>query len=175
MEYEDVKIQNEAFRVAIRISKVGKYDLFITLRSKSDPDQVYRLKKIPTQVIDAPLYLATSKFNYSSTCVAGKEFKIKIIPFDVFGCAMSATSIADYNLAALIPQCYGKREVTNLRIIRNGSSIVICVSIVLVKAGCRKIRILDKKRNATKPNEHLRGKENMFLMRNVISAQAVKI
>ena len=162
MGYNHVKIENEAFRVALRISKVGKYDLFITLRSKSNPDQVYRLKKIPTQVINAPLYLARSKFNYSSTCVAGKEFKIKIIPFDVLGCAMSPTSIADYNLAALIPECYGKREITNLRITRNGSSVGICVSVVLVQAGCRKIRILDKKRNATKPNMHLRGKENMF-------------
>ena len=165
MKYKDSKIQDGTFQVAVKISKVGKHDLFITLKSKNNPDQIYRLKKIQVQIVDAPLYLAGSKFHHPNSCKAGEEFKIEIIPFDVFGCPLPATSIAGCNLAGLIFEGCGKREIINLSlIIKNDSKFVICFSIVLVKAGRRDVRILDKNRNVTQLSTHLRGKKRVCIL-----------
>ena len=148
MEYKDVEFRNKRLRVQVKITEAGKYNLAITLTNRNSHDQVVRLKEIQIQVNDAPLYLAGSKFLHPKTCVAGKEIQLEIRPRDVFGCPLPADSTTDSNLTGdilnLPLELNGNKETVDFRIIKNESNVVICVSIVLTKAGRRKVRIYDK-------------------------------
>jgi hypothetical protein len=147
MECKDVEFQNKMLRVQVKINKAGKYHL-ITLINRNSHDQVVRLQEIQIQVNDAPLYLAGSKFLHPKTCVAGKEIQLEIRPLDVFGFPLPADSTTDCNLNGDIPnlplELNGNKETVDFRIIKNESNVAICVSIVLTKAGRRKVRIYDK-------------------------------
>ena len=148
MEYKDVEFRNKRLRVQVRIIEAGKYHPAIILISRNSHSQVVRLQEIQIQVNDAPLYLARSKFLHPKTCVAGKEIQLEICPLDVFGCPLPADSTIDCNLNGDILnlpwELNENKETIGFRIIKNESNVVIHVSIVLRKAGRRKVRIIDK-------------------------------
>ena len=147
MEYQDVEFRNKRLRVQVKINEAGKYNL-IALINRNSHDQVVRLQEIQIQVNDAPLYLAGSKFLHHETCVAGEEIQLEIRPLDVFGFPLPADSTTDCNLTGDILnsplELNENKETVDFRIIQNESNVVIRVSIVLTKAGCRKVRIIDK-------------------------------
>jgi hypothetical protein len=147
MEYKDVEFQNKRLRVQVKITQAGKYNL-IALINRNSHNQVVRLQEIQIQVNDAPLYMAGSKFLHPKTCVAGKEIPLEIRPLDVFGCPLPADSTTDSNLTGdilnLPLELNENKETVDFRIIKNELNVVICVSIVLTKAGRRKVRIYDK-------------------------------
>ncbi|CAB4013894.1 zinc finger CCHC domain-containing 24-like [Paramuricea clavata] len=142
MEYQDVEFRNKMLRVQLKIIEAGKYNLAITLTNRNNHNQVVRLQEIQIQVNDAPLYLAGSKFLHPETCMAGEEIQLEIRPRDVFGFPLPADSTTDCNLTGDIgnlPFALNENKKT-----KNESNVVICVSIVLTKAGRRKVRIYDK-------------------------------
>ena len=149
MEYKDVELRNERLRVQVKINEAGKHNLAITLTNRNSYDQeVVRLQDIQIQVNDTPLYLAGSKFFHPETCLAGKKIQLEIRPLDVFGCALPADSTTDCNLAGdflnLALELNESKETMDFRRLKNESNVVIRVSIVLTKAGRRKVRIIDK-------------------------------
>ena len=151
MEYIDAVIENNRFRVPLQITKAGKHNLVITLINANSSDQaVVRLKEIQIQVNDAPLYLAGSEFRYSKTYVTGETIQLQIFPVDVFGLPLPANSTTDYNLAGNILQNGENNETMQFRMVKNESNILICVSVVLTKAGRRKLRILDEAEKSKK-------------------------
>ena len=160
MEYKDEEIRNERFRVQVKIHEAGKHNLLITLTSKSNPDQLYRLKEIQIKVDDAPLYLAGSQIRCPDTSVAGKEIQFKIFPVDVFGCPLPADSTANHTLTGdILDSCLElneKKETIDFTLIKNKSNIVICLLIVLTKAGSRKVIIFDKDNKQNELSMHVK-------------------
>ena len=142
MECKDMEFQNKRFRVQVKINEAGKYNLAITLTNRNIHDQVVRLQEIQIQVNDAPLHLAGSKFLHPETCVAGKEIQLEIHPLDVFGCPLPADLTTDCNLNEDIGNLLF--ELNENKKTKNESNVIICVPIVLKKAGRRKLRIYDK-------------------------------
>ena len=160
IEYKDEEIRNERFRVQVKIHEAGKHNLLITLTSKSNPDQLYRLKEIQIKVDDAPLYLAGSQIRCPDTSVAGKEIQLKIFPVDVFGCPLPADSTANHTLTCdILDSCLElneNKETIDFTVIENKSNIVTCVSIVLTKAGSRKVIIFDKNNKQNELSIHVK-------------------
>ena len=144
MEYKQVQFRNGRFEVEVKIDKPGKHEVLITLTHKSNQDQVYRLKHVPVQVHDAPLFLAGSKFHYGDTGVAGKEIQLKIHPVDVFGCPLAADTTTNYKFGGVILEVNKTKETIKLRMIKDETNIVICVSVVLTKAGSRQVIVFEK-------------------------------
>ena len=144
MEYKQVQFWNGRFEVEVKIDKPGKHEVLITLTHKSNQDQVYRLEHVPVQVHDAPLFLAGSKFHYGDTGVAGKEIQLKIHPVDVFGCPLAADTTTNYKFGGVILEVNKTKETIKLRMIKDETNIVICVSVVLTKAGSRQVIVFEK-------------------------------
>ena len=144
IKYEDEEeIQNESFQVRVKIKEAGKYNLYITLRSKSNPKQIHRLKDTQIQVIEAPLYLAGSEFHYPDSCVAGKKIEIEITPYDVFGCPLHATSTSNYDLTGDILEKKYNEESIDIKVTEKSKNS-LCFTAVLTKTGHRKLMIFDK-------------------------------
>jgi hypothetical protein len=105
------------------------------------------------------LYLAGSKFRYPDTAVAGEEIQLEILPFDVFGCRLPACTSTDYNLTGAISSSHSdvneNKETMDFKTIKNESNVVIFVSIVLTKAGRRKVMIFDKDSKGKRTSHHL--------------------
>ena len=164
MEYKGAQIRNERLRVQIKINQAGKNNLLIALTQNNFPYQWFRLNAIQIQVDDAPFYLAGSKFRYPETGVAGEEIQLKILPFDVFGCRLPASTSTDYNLTGAIsnsPSDVNENKKTmDFKTIKNESNVVICVSIVLKRAGRRKVMIFDKDNKGEKTISHSHCKKN---------------
>ena len=145
MEYKDAEIKNEIIGVDLKINKSGNYNLSITLTNKKYSDQVFRLKETHIQVCDATLYLSASEFRHSTTGVAGEVLQLDILPYDVFGCPMPASSSLDYIISGdildspVVP--HEKQETVDFEIAKNNSHLLVSASIVLQKAGRRKIMI----------------------------------
>ena len=140
MKYEEVEVQNGKLQAKIKINKTGKHKLLITLTCRSNKDQVYFLKDVPVEVEDAPLSLDKTKFIYGNT-VAGKKMQVEIHPFDVFGCPLPADSKTDYELllTGYILKTNENKETMKFEKSEKDSNIVIRVTIVLKKAGSRKV------------------------------------
>ena len=157
IEYRDGEIQNERFRVPVKITEAGKYNLVITLANTNSRNQIHRLKETQIQVHDAPLYLAGSEFRYPDTSEAGKEIKFKIFPIDVFGCPLPADSTANHTLTGdILNSCLElnkNKETIDFTVIKNKSNIVICVSIVL---SSRKVIIFDKDNKQNELSIHIK-------------------
>ena len=161
MVYKDAVVRNETLEVQIKINEAGNYDLLITLTDRKFPDQVFHLKAIKIQVENSPLYLAGSQFCYPESGVAGKKIQLEILPVDVFGCPVLTSSTINYNLTGDIlnsPLEMDKnRELMDFSIIEDGPNIKICVSIVLNKAGARKLMIFDSDNKSKKIRIHIRS------------------
>ena len=159
MECKTVEIRNERFRVQMKINQAGKDNLVITVTHKSFPYHEFHLIAIQVQVNDAPLYLAGSKFRYSDTAVAGEEIQLEILPFDVFGCRLPACTSTDYNLTGAISSSPSdvneNKETMDFKTIKHESNVVFFVSIVLTKAGRRKVMIFDKDSKGKRTSHHL--------------------
>ena len=143
MKYEEVKFP-DGLQTKVKINKTGKHKLLITLTCKGNQDNEYHLEDIPVEVVDAPLSLARSKFYYGDTSVAGEGFQIEIHPVDVFGCPLPAHTTTDYKLRGSISETNKNNETVDLNIIKNEVNLVIYVSVVLTKAGSRKVIVFDK-------------------------------
>ena len=145
MDYKQVAFQNGRLQAKVKIDKPGKhiYKVLITLTNKSNQDQVYRLKYVPIQVEDPPLFLAESKFHYDDTGVAGKEIQVEICPVDVFGCPLPADTTTNHELGGAILEV-NKKESVKIKPIKKEGKIVICISVVLTKAGSRQVIVFEK-------------------------------
>ena len=165
MESKNAEIRNEQFRVQVRTNVAGEHNLLITLTSGSSPDQVYPLKDVKIQVNEAPLYLLGSEFHCPEKCVAGKEIRFKIFPVDVFGFRIPADSSAGRitltgNILNSPSEESKNKETIDFTIIKEESNIVICVTVVLTKAGKREVLILDKDDNQKELRIHANPDEN---------------
>ena len=151
IESKNAEIRNEQFRVQVKTNVAGKHNLSITLTNGSSSRQVYRMKDTEIQVNEAPMYLLGSEFQYPKKCVAGQEIRLKVLPADVFGCHLPADSTSDpITLTAEIPDSTLEpnehKKTVGFTTMKNESNIVVCVSnsVVLTKAGSRKVIIFDK-------------------------------
>ena len=164
IEYKDAEIRNERLCVQAMISEAGKHKVLITLTHKNCPNQVFYLKEIQIHVSDAPLYLAGSKFRCSKTSVAGKVIQLEILPFDVFGCSLPASSTTDCNLTAEllnpVAELNKYKETVDFQIMKNESNLIISVSIVLTKAGRRRVTIFDKNKKTMEVPIHVNPDQN---------------
>ena len=140
IKYEVVEFRNGKLQAKIKINKAGKHKLLITLTCRSNKDQVYFLEDVPVEVEDAPLSLDKTKFIYGNT-VAGKVMQVEIHPFDIFGCPISADSKTDYELllTGYISEMNENKETMKFEKNEKDSNILIRVTIVLKKAGSRKV------------------------------------
>ena len=140
MKYEDLEFRNGKLQAKIKINKTGKHKLLITLTCRSNKDQVYFLKDVPVEVEDAPLFLEKTEFVYGNT-VAGKVMQVEIHPFDVFGCPLPADTQTDYELllSGYISEMNENKETMKSEKYEKDPNIVIRVTIVLKKAGNRKV------------------------------------
>ena len=164
IEYKDAEIRNERLCVQAMISEAGKHKVLITLTHNNCPNQVFYLKEIQIHVSDAPLYLAGSKFRCSKTAVAGKVIQLGILPFDVFGCSLPASSTTDCNLTAEllnpVAELNKYKETVDFQIMKNESNLIISVSIVLTKAVRRRVTIFDKNKKSIEIPIHVNPDQN---------------
>ena len=168
IEYKDSGVKNGRIGVQVKINETWKHNLSITLTDRNCPDQIFHLKEIQIEVIDAPLNLAESKFHYPNTGVAGKAIQLDILPFDVFGCPVPASSTKDCIISGDILDFPLEQneynEAMDFKISQNESNTVICASIVLKRAGRRKLMIFRKENKAMKQSSHLHCKKDLFYM-----------
>ncbi|XP_028397036.1 uncharacterized protein LOC114520892 [Dendronephthya gigantea] len=157
MEIESRKrdIQNGILTVDTKINEAGKYNLSIALSDRKSPEEVFRLRFIPVQVNNAPVYLQGSNFYYPEVCVAGNEIQLEIVLCDIFGCPLPANSTADFNIACHIPNFDAKKETKVLKTTKDESGIVVCFSMVLTKAGSRELVIYDNCNSSKKKVIHI--------------------
>jgi hypothetical protein len=167
MECKNVEIRNERLRLQMKINHAGKDNLVITVTHKSFPYHEFHLIAIQVQVNDAPLYLAGSKFRYPNTAVAGEEIQLEILPFDVFGCRLPACTSTDCNLTGAISNSPAEvnenLESMDFRVMKRESNIVICVTMVLNRAGLRKVVIFKNDQKTRKQSTPLHCKKKTFL------------
>ena len=167
MEYKDAQICKERLRVQVKINQARKDNLLLTLTQKNFPFQEFRLKEIQIHVNDAPMYLARSKFRYPVTGIAGEEVQLEILPFDVFGCRLPACTSTDCNLTGAISnfpsEVNENLESMDFRVMKRESNIVICVTMVLNRAGLRKVVIFKNDQKTRKQSTPLHCKKKHFL------------
>ena len=155
MEYKEVEFRHGRVQVKVKIDKPGKHKVLITLTSKSNQDQVYRLEYILIQVDDAPLSLPGSKFHCRDNGVAGEEIQVEIHPVDVFGCPLPADTTTDFDLAGASLEVNDKKETMTFKITKNEANIVVFASVVLTEAGRRQVIIFDKKDKSKAKRMHV--------------------
>jgi hypothetical protein len=165
MVYKVSEIRKNTLQVQVKVNETGSYNLFITLTHKHHTEQVFRLQPIKIEVKDAPLYLLGSQFCYPDVGVAGEEIRLEIFPVDVFGCPLHAGSTTDYNLTGFILSSAvepdGTKEMMDFSIVKEKPNIKLCVSLVLNKAGRRKLMIFgSKKKSKKKLKIHIRPNLN---------------
>ena len=169
-EYKDATIQNERFRVLLKIDRAGKYNLSITLPKKSNPLEVFRLEDVEIKVNDAPLYLAGSKIHCPKFCIAGGRIQLQFHPTDVFGCPLPADSTSYYSLTGAIsdsPVYMGgnteANETIDFEVIKKKSVIVIRYSVLLTKSGRRRLIITDRNEESKELRTHSQCEQNLFM------------
>ena len=116
------------------------------------------LEEIQIQVEDPPLYLAGSKFHYPENGVAGNKIKIEILPYDVFGSPLRASSSIKCNLTGDILSYFLEseeiKETMEFEIVNTELNVTIFASVVLKKASRRKLMIFDNNSREKNPNTH---------------------
>ena len=143
LAYEEVECENGKLEAKVKINKPGKQELSITMTPKSSPDEVIGLEDVPVQVQDAPIFLSGSKFNNRNTGVAGKEVRVEIHLVNVFGCPLPADTTTNYTLGCAILK-ENNKETIELKTIEKEAEIVLCILVVLTKAGSRQVVIFNK-------------------------------
>ena len=158
---KDAKIRRETFKVQVKVDTAGTFNLLITLARKHFPKQVFYLETIRIEVKDAPLYLPESHFCHPDSGVAGQEIQLEILPVDVFGCPIHASTSTDYNLTGDIinspEELDGTKELMDFSITKEGS---IRVTIILNKVGRRQLMIFDSNKKSMKLYIHMRSNLN---------------
>ena len=168
IEYKDGKIQNGMLRLQAKINEAGRHNVLISLTRKDSPDQVLHLEEVQIQVEDPPLYLAGSKFHYPENGEAGSQIQIEILPYDVFGSPLNASSSIEYNLTGDILSYFLEdeeiKETMEFEIVTTELNVTIFASVVLKKASRRKLMISDNNGREKNPNTHSHCKKVLFIL-----------
>ena len=166
IEYKNMEVRKEIVRVEMKITEAGKHNMSVTMTNKIHPEQVFHLKEIRIHVCEPPFQLFASKIRFPNTGVAGEVLHLEILPIDVFGCPAPASSTFDYifrgDISDSLVAVSENKETVDCKVTRNNLHVIISVSIVLKKAGRRKLVIIAGKDGKSK-DTNMQCKMSLFI------------